>query len=420
MTVPPAGISNRKDLRDLRHLPRSPLLSYLQKQSQPRAPRPDAAALAPDKRPLLAAFDPRQLWKWITEYFGHRIGPRHPFLSYTKSDPDQGVYKLEGDDDEIRIALAGDWATGTDEADRIAQLITAFDPHYSIHLGDVYYVGDDDEVDESFLGIKNPENEFAPCRWPTGSRGTFALNGNHEMYALGRAYFDRILPTLGLNKDGMPLGQKASFFCLENEHWRIIALDTGYNSVGLPILEYIFQPDCALRPEQIEWLRTVMPSKNDPRGIVVLSHHQYFSQYDSSYPKPARQLAEFVSGPVLWFWGHEHRLAIYNQFGVDDGVRAYGRCIGHGGMPVELPPSDQDNCQGIVEFIDKREFPNDENLTIGFNGFAQLSLRGNRMTVRYVDVGGMVIYSEVWVVNNGVLDRIEHNRSPNAQSGLVG
>ena len=197
MTAPSAGPSNRKDLRDLRNLPRSPLMSFLQKQNQPRAPRPDAAALAPAKHPLLAAFDPRLVWKWITEYLGHRLGPRHPFLSYAKSDPDQGIYKLEGDDEEIRIALAGDWATGTDEADRIAQLITAFDPHYSIHLGDVYYVGDDDEVGENFLGIKNPENEFAPCRWPSGSRGTFALNGNHEMYALGRRVRWRRFGVLG-------------------------------------------------------------------------------------------------------------------------------------------------------------------------------------------------------------------------------
>jgi hypothetical protein len=418
MTAPSAGPSNRKDLRDLRNLPRSPLLSFLQKQNQPRAPRPNAAALAPAKHPLLAAFDPRLLWKWITEYLGHRLGPRHRFLSYAKSDPDQGVYKLGGDDEDIRIALAGDWATGTDEADRIAQLITAFDPHYSIHLGDVYYVGDDDEVGENFLGIKNPENEFSPCRWPSGSRGTFALNGNHEMYALGRAYFDRILPTLGLNKSGA--GQKASFFCLENGHWRVIALDTGYNSVGLPVLEYIFQPDCALRPEQIDWLRTIMPSKSDPRGIVILSHHQYFSRYDTWYPKPAQQLAEFVSRPVLWFWGHEHRLAIYKQFGVDGGIPAFGRCIGHGGMPVDLAPNSAKHPQCIVEFTDSRHYPNDENLTIGFNGFTELSLRGTQMTVRYVDVRGTVLCSEVWVAKGGVLDRVRFDAPQHADAAPMG
>src|SRR5260370_599686 len=80
--------------------------------------------------------------------------------------------------------------------------------------------------------------------------------------------------------------QKASFFCLENDHWRIIALDTGYNSIGLPLLEYVFKPDCALPPELMHWLSTVVqPRPDDPRGTVLLSHHQYYSQFDQWYPK---------------------------------------------------------------------------------------------------------------------------------------
>ena len=67
--------------------------------------------------------------------------------------------------------------------------MTAFRPHYSIHLGDVYFVGDASEVDENFLGIKNRANDYAPCCWPKGHKGSFALNGNHEMYARGIAYW---------------------------------------------------------------------------------------------------------------------------------------------------------------------------------------------------------------------------------------
>jgi hypothetical protein len=405
---PPHDSSRRKDLSDLRKLSRSPVLSYLQKQAQPQKPRVKTATLKPPQYPMLAAFSPTRIFEWAREYLKYRIGRRHPFQVYAPSDPDQGVYTLEGDG-EIRIAMAGDWATGTDEAECVARLMQAFEPHYSIHLGDVYYVGGPDETDENFLGISNPDNDYEPCTWPKGSRGAFAMNGNHEMYARGFAYFDRMLPTLGLTADGKPLGQKASFFCLENEFWRIIALDTGYNSIGLPILEYIFQPSCALRREQLDWLRTVVwRRKEDARGIVILGHHQYYSRYDYWYPKQAKQLAEFVSGPVLWFWGHEHRMAIYDEFRVRDGIRAFGRCIGHGGMPVDLPPARPKHSQCVVEFTDKRNYPNDENLTIGFNGFAQLSMQGNRMTVRYVDVHGTVIFSEVWVTKNGILERIQH------------
>jgi len=43
-------------------------------------------------------------------------------------------------------------------------------------------------------------------------------------------------------KGGKAEGQHASYFCLENEHWRIIALDTGYRSIGIPVLEYFWEP----------------------------------------------------------------------------------------------------------------------------------------------------------------------------------
>ena len=39
---------------------------------------------------------------------------------------------------------------------------------------------------------------------------------------------------------------------------------------------------------------------------------------------------------VIWLWGHEHRLAVYGKFQSKNGIKAFGRCIGHGGMPVEL------------------------------------------------------------------------------------
>src|SRR5215469_1389885 len=125
--IPPT--SGRKDLQDLRNLSRAPLFSYAQKQAQPRSPRVKMAALQPAQFPALAAFAPTRLWTWITEYLRYRIGPRHPFLSYSEGGPDNGVYALQGDAQGIRIALAGDWGTGTDEAERIGELIRAFEPH---------------------------------------------------------------------------------------------------------------------------------------------------------------------------------------------------------------------------------------------------------------------------------------------------
>ena len=207
-----------------------------------------------------------------------------------------------------------------------------------------------------------------------------------------------------------PRGQRASYFCLENDHWRIIALDTSYNSVGAPILEHFLEPDCALPAELIEWLRAVVkPRSDDPRGIVILSHHQYVSRFDHCYPKPAQQLAEFFSRPVLWLWGHEHRLAIYEEATMEGGVTAYGRCIGHGGMPVDLPPKAPLH-DFAVEFVDERLYPNDENLVVGYNGFAKMTLRDDELRLDYVDVRGTRVFSETWTVDQGKLVRLKARR----------
>jgi Calcineurin-like phosphoesterase len=412
MTMPKESSSRRKDLQDLYKLPRSPLMSYMRKQAEPEAPRPkpvDRTLIPPlDRppgRPLLEAFSMERIWNWITQYLGHRFGRRYPFQTYESGSANNGVYTLHGDDREIRIALAGDWATGTDEAYVIGQHMEAFKPHYTLHLGDVYYVGDDAEVDVNFLG--KPRKKYEGCLWPKGSNGSFALTGNHEMYALGRAYYRRMLPTLGPIVEGRDQGQKASFFCLENEFWRIVGVDTGYNSIGLPILEYLkpFAPDCALRPELLDWIRDVVTPDKDDRGVVLLSHHQYCSRFDTCYPKPATQLAEFISRPVLWFWGHEHRLAVYKEYSIAGGLTAFGRCAGHGGMPVDLPGTiTHPEC--AVEFIDERLYNNDENLGVGVNGFVQMTLQNNRLDAEYVDFYGAVIFKEAWVTTGGVLTRV--------------
>src|SRR5947209_4422220 len=48
-------MATRKDLRDLQNLPRSPALSYLQKQARPPRPRSAAEKQAPPRYPLLAS-----------------------------------------------------------------------------------------------------------------------------------------------------------------------------------------------------------------------------------------------------------------------------------------------------------------------------------------------------------------------------
>lgn len=394
--------TRRRDLATIRNLPRSALMSYARKRLDPGLSH-SAVATAVKNYPNLFALLDTNIFAWASAYLRHRFGPRHKFLDYGAAAEDTGVYALGSAKDEIRISLAGDWASGTDEAADVAAAITESQPHFAIHLGDVYYVGDDSEVRSTCLG----ENacQYDPTKWPTGSMGTFALNGNHEMYARGTAYFDTLLPKLGMTGQSP---QRASFFCLENEHWQVIALDTGYNSVKWPLLEGLpfwpFAPSFDLSAAQIRWLTDVVKPSNGSRGVIVLTHHPPYSRFQPSYVKPARQLKALMRAPVLWFWGHEHRVTVYDRYSCGGGIEAYGRCLGHGGMPVELNPQVVDSRCPLL-FTDAREYRNDEQIKVGYNGYANLTFTGSSLRVEYRDLRAACVLAETWQVVNGTLLR---------------
>src|SRR5215467_3498217 len=144
--------------------------------------------------PQLQAFLPQNIWPWICSYLKFAFGRKHPFLRYL-SRGEQGVYDLQSENcrEGIRLSLTGDWGTGTTEARKVAARIKAFRPDYTIHLGDVYYVGGIQEIEENCLG--QTRDGLSGVIWPHGKIGSFALNGNHEMYANGDGYFDYFIQT---------------------------------------------------------------------------------------------------------------------------------------------------------------------------------------------------------------------------------
>lgn len=328
-------------------------------------------------------FEPKAIWRWVSSYLRFVFRPKHPFLSADAAPNGASVYNVP---DQLRIAIAGDWGTGTEEADLVAkQMLHWPDGEHAdltVHLGDVYYVGDDREIRENCLGASNERNEGV--KWPSGKLGSFGLNGNHEMYANGTAYFRTFLPTLGMkDASGKAAGQGPSFFCLENEAWRIIGLDTAYYSVGLPILSLWMEDDSRLPEPLVQWLRETVRPRSKPKATILLSHHQYFSAFQGNCPAPAQQLEEFFDSPVLWFWGHEHRFAAYKCFGLG-ALQAHGRCIGHGGMPVDMaPPPAANPLQKQLLYYDGRTNPLYGTDGLGYNGFVQLSLNGKDLQADY-------------------------------------
>lgn len=391
---------SRRHLGDLKNLPRSAAASQLYEAAE---------AASPPNYPPESFFSPAALWGWARNYLAYVFRKKHYFPSYTAS-PQHAMYDLldENGSENVRLSIAGDWGTGTDEAESVANQMIRFQPHFTIHIGDVYYVGDPLSVNENCLGIRNPSNNYNPVTWPLGSLGSFALNGNHEMYANGGGYFDVFLPELGMRgASGNMSGQQTSFFCLQNRFWRIIAIDTGYNSTGLPILSNIpllnkipgVGGDCKLRPELIAWLTTIVaPDQTaDHRGLMIISHHQNYSGFQDQYAKPAEQLWEAgIRLPVLWYWGHEHRLAGYGLEGTGS-LKSFGRCVGHGGMPVDRGAPSRDPRP---TFYDDRLAKNG----FGVNGHVNLAFSGPALTAEYVDLDGQVTLREQWAVDgNGAV-----------------
>ena len=348
----------------------------------------------------MSAFIDRRTWSWVRDYvkgmFGGKFGPYPAYALDGKA----GVYRMRAHDGggPVRISMVGDWGTGTEEASKVAESMMRFRPDYTVHLGDVYFVGDEQDVRENFLGVAG--GQFKAVAFPKGRVGTLTMIGNHEMYGGGRPYFTHMLPYCETGEGP----QRASFWCLESEHWRLIAIDTGYNSVGKPVLGSMphvdkipwVGADCALQQELLDWLRVNVRPREQPKATVLLSHHQYFSAFrDETFQRPAKQLREFFHGQdLVWIWGHEHRVTVYEKHSPADGhLTCHARCLGHGGMPVECGKPDLKRAPAA--FYDARcDYPVGDGSCAGWNGFLNVTMEGQEMLLEYRDLNDALMFQE--------------------------
>jgi predicted phosphodiesterase len=237
---------------------------------------------------------------WARSLFDHvdrKVA--HPIMRPTTA-------KAEPIPDTAKIAMTADWGTALYGALKIAEQmrkVGAYD--LLMHLGDVYYSGTREEVQERFLDI-----------WPKDAgKRTIAVNANHEMYSGGFGYFELMLPAIG---------QKSSYLAFENTHWLLVVLDTAY-------------VDHDMDNQQVAWLNLVLKQSREANGgvdkkLVVFSHQQLFSRLDNQGPKLENALRHLLTtGKItVWYWGHEHQCVIYDKhprFGL------LGRCLGNGGIP---------------------------------------------------------------------------------------
>jgi calcineurin-like phosphoesterase family protein len=273
--------------------------------------------------------------KWITtldaylKYFGAGGGLR-PIPYVRAGSVGNQVIDMKPD---ARVALIGDWGTGSDGAVRLLQSVAQQKPDVVIHLGDVYYSGTAQECGAYFEQIIDKLLDRTNSKVPV-----YTLAGNHDMYSGGAGYYG-LLARL----NDPPLRQTASFFCLRatDASWQFLGMDTGLHDHDpfsvTTALTY-------LEPDEETWHAARLGEF--PGRSILLSHHQLFSAFSEIGPRDAngklspcnpRLLTSFrrfqAAAPgrlAAWFWGHEHNLCIYKPYaGLD-----VGRCIGHGAIPV--------------------------------------------------------------------------------------
>ena len=297
-------------------------------------------------------------------------------------------------DEGSTVSLLADWGGDNPAAKHIAFVAGNADPKPKmvIHLGDIYYGGIKAEC-EAFLrnwplqgDPKNPGSTIPP-----GS--SFALNGNHEMYSGGEAFFRVILPAFG---------QPQPFFCLEGEHWRLIGLDTAYMDGRL-------KPPTKDDPMQEQWQWLINLLVNGPkRANIFLTHHQPVSAHDAEFRASETlrsDVCELLATAGIkhdaiyaWFFGHEHRFTIYR----DDETLYNARLIGSGCIPHEIQREVEPD-PGCTPFTFVSGRGVDDSVT-AISQFAELRFFGQRLRVNYRDENGVSLGWEMWDSTRSRLD----------------
>jgi Calcineurin-like phosphoesterase len=293
---------------------------------------------------------------------------RHDF-----NDTPPRSIKIDG---QTRVILVGDWGSGLPRAQKVGALMRrhveeglgAKQNVHVVHLGDVYYSGWEYEYKKRFL-------PYWPV-WPeeAAKAGSWCLNGNHDMYSGGYAYFDTLLTDPRFANQA-----RTSFFHLYNDDWQIFGLDTAWDDNGL-------------KDPQADFVNRTLSQYR--QKAITLTHHQFFSAYEPA-PDCGKVLREKLGGALgdnrirAAFWGHEHRSILYAPW---QNIQ-YGRLLGHGGVPVYMTHAPADPYVAPATFEDRR------NMTKGLEhwayfGFAVLDFAGPRIKVRYIDENGLPIKDE--------------------------
>ncbi len=336
----------------------------------------------------------------------------------------------------LKIALIGDWGTGTwndngtsGPAKAIMQQVQNLNPDVVIHVGDVYYSGTGNlpslinvlmevlgaEVGATFDATE--ERDRLINAWPSGTPPvSFTLNSNHEMYSAGNGYFTTAVNT----QSGTPFShqQGTSYFAIMFQDWVILGLDSAYCSDALFYMTGRLQSPS--NNAQITWIQGLQQSgKLTGKKIIVLTHHTGLT-YDGCQMAPALGsttnlyddvYAALGRDPDYWYWGHTHNGIVYTDkvsLSPTRQTSALCRCLGHAALPFGKAYY---WLAGVKYFLDQA--PGGSNPKIAYyaqtalsadpppvwqnrvkNGFALLTLSAGSITEAFYEEGNT---TPVWM-----------------------
>ncbi len=302
------------------------------------------------------------------------LGGNHPF------NTSPVTCKIPND---VQIGLAGDWATGEwrtpanpSPSTDVLKHMAFLQPDLTIHLGDTYYAGTEDEEEHLLTKLWSKSR-------PKGSIGSLALNSNHEMYSGGDAYFKAI------NKPPFEIQKGCSYFALENDDWVIVGLDSAYYSD----VDALYLDGALFRaggPQaQLNFLKD---QAEKGKKMIILTHHNAITQDGASKTNLwAQVMSAFPANvaPNYWYWGHVHCGACYKP-GNNGSAEVLCRCCGHGGLPC-AEASDMKEKPNVV-WYEKRLANDPEIPSRVLNGFAMLYLQGPEIDEVFYDEDGGVAW----------------------------
>lgn len=287
----------------------------------------------------------------------------------------------------LRITVFGDWGTGKWSDGNLAlcpaQLVSGtvkdLSPEIVIHLSDPYYYGSSEQETKNLNGL-----------WVTGTKASFTLNSNHEMYDSANGYFD-----IALRNAAFSMQQGTSYFAIFYGDWIVLGLDSAYFDQST-----LYTKGTVAGP-QLRFIAEITNSRRNKAKKIIVMTRQNAENFDAASLNIIIDQGSIVDDvynalggrlPDYLYYGHLHTWVVYNKTALTNLFpQRYGflpnlRCLGHSGIPGGEPYGLKNSVVGDYFVQTKINSADPVELKRVLNGFAMIILEPNAIMQQLYEV----------------------------------